>query len=420
MIQIIRNKRHNKIILRRLLFFNITLVLLLANSPLARAQLANPDLPYREGVKIKDVIIHSAIKTEEQFEGNIYLQDTDTKSDSITLVNPSVGIEIPLRRNRISADYDAEIYSYGSHESEDHVDHRVRALGEVNLADYKVSARDTVRIFIDRRADENSNRIKRQENTFRIGIEAKYERLGFDIGYTNKFEGYDSEEISFRSLTYSDRSRFVNIIDATLSYRFLPKTMALLENDLGFVTYHNSSEVPNSYYDEILLGMRGEWFAKLYINFKAGLRYQNYEDSNLIVDKDYVGLVMRGGLDYFATEDDTVTLAAERVVVESIYSNMNYYNVNALKLSYTHRFNDKVSATLFGIYQLNLYPAESTENNVTGKRYDNYLWGGASLRYDIRKWLSVEAKYEYRQRISRFDIFDYIDNLATLRGTVGF
>jgi len=38
----------------------------------------------------------------------------------------------------------------------------------------------------------------------------------------------------------------------------------------------------------------------------------------------------------------------------------------------------------------------------------------------VQKWLSFDAKYRYTQRISKFEIFDYFDNIVTIGGTVGF
>jgi len=38
----------------------------------------------------------------------------------------------------------------------------------------------------------------------------------------------------------------------------------------------------------------------------------------------------------------------------------------------------------------------------------------------MRRWISVEAKYEYRLKSSNFDTYDFKDNLVTIRGTAGF
>ena len=117
---------------------------------------------------------------------------------------------------------------------------------------------------------------------------------------------------------------------------------------------------------------------------------------------------------------NTIVLAVERANYESTYANMNYYTINMACLDYRRKLNNKITGGLFGYYQYHTYPGETTENGVTAKRYDEYFGGGASLRYDIQRWLSLEGRYEYRQKISMFDIFDYTDNIISLRGTGGF
>ncbi|GAG52787.1 unnamed protein product, partial [marine sediment metagenome] len=211
----------------------------------------------------------------------------------------------------------------------------------------------------------------------------------------------------------------LNIIDAEIGYRILPKTTLLFEGYLGFLDY-DSPLSSDSYYIETLLGLRGDLTSKLTVNLSGGLRHQDYESSDLTGSDDFTSFVARGGVDYYITDDDILNLSLERSIYESTYANMNYYNVNLISARYTHMFNNKISAGLFGSYQLNLYPGKSTEDGKTAKRYDHIFGTGCMVRYDIRKWISVELKYECLQRESRFSTFDYIDNLITIRGTVGF
>jgi len=110
----------------------------------------------------------------------------------------------------------------------------------------------------------------------------------------------------------------------------------------------------------------------------------------------------------------------KRAIYESTFQNLNYYNVNYVGLDYRHYFNKKLLASAFGYYQINLYPSSATVGGVNDKRYDQFFGGGAEIRYDIRKWISVKARYDYKQRKSRFGTFNYIDNLVTLTGTIGF
>jgi len=382
--------------------------------------LVNPDLPNRKGVEFWKFRVHSAAKVEQQFDNNVFLSDSDTRYDFITVLSPSVGVEVKAGDHRFSADYEVSQFLYGTWHDQNHFDHRVRALAEIKLSDYKITVSDEFRIFTDRAADENSLRLKENTNDFKAGISAQFNKLGFDAGYINKLWTYDSHDLSFASLTWSERAFVDQSVYATASYRWLPKTYLLAGSDIGLVRYYETSQLPDSWYYDGLVGIRGEWTSKITVNLKGGLRIQQYDTSQLIAHKPYVGPVIQGGVEYRPTTKDTIILAVERANYESTYANMNYYTVNMVGLDYKHKFIKKVTGGLFGYYQYHTYPGETTENGVTAKRYDEFFGGGASLRYDVQRWLSLEARYEYRQKISMFDIFDYIDNVITLRGTGGF
>jgi hypothetical protein len=127
-----------------------------------------------------------------------------------------------------------------------------------------------------------------------------------------------------------------------------------------------------------------------------------------------------GGFDYLVTKKDTVNVSLERGVYESLYSNMNYLEANIVAMKYTHKFNNKMLVRAYGSYQLNLYPTATNESGVTDKRYDNIYNFGCLGRYDIRRWLSAELRYDYTQKSSRFAIYNYADHRISLSGTAGF
>lgn len=384
------------------------------------AVLRNPELPDREGVETEWLKLHAAGRVAEQFDSNVFLSDSDTESDFITILAPSVGFEMKAGDSMLSADYEIAQYLFGTWHSQNHLDHRVRALAETQLTDYKVTVSDEFRIFTDRAANENSLRLKEDTNNFKAGVSAQFEQLGFDAGYINKIQYYDSDDIYVGSLQYWEKAYADQSVYGTLSYRIRPKTYLIFENDLGYINYYETSELPDSYYVDSLVGVRGEWTSKIVTNLRVGFRYQHYDNSDVVAHKPYVGAIVRGGLEYNPTPDDKVILNLERTDYESTYATNNYYTLNMVGLDYRHKFNRKVSAGAFGVYQLHNYPSETTENGATKKRVDNLANLGASIRYDMRKWVSFEARYEYRLKASNFDIFDYKDNLVTVRGTVGF
>jgi len=388
-----------------------------------RQKLTNSDLPDRTGFEVDPIVMHAAFKTEVQFDTNVFLEETGEDFDVVTILAPSMGLELPIGDHNFSADYELKANIFGIHTSHSYIDQSIRGLAEINLTDYKLTFANVYRRFSDRAGSEDVTHVKRQNNYMRAGVGTLLEQLQFDVGYTFGVENFIDDEVIYTTLTdsmsYHDKDRFLNVFDGTISYRFLPKTTLLLETYLGFIKYRNNKS-SDSWFTESMIGLKGELTSKILTNLSAGVRYQDYREARMTTDKDFIGLVVRGGATYNITKDDKIDLLLERNVYESMFNNMNYYNVNHAGLNYTHFFNKKISSRIFGYYQLNLYPEKATVGGLEAKRNDQIFGLGAAFRYDINKWASVDIEYQHKKRRSHFHVYNFSDDLITLNGTIGF
>lgn len=402
----------------------LTAVAVFAFVDMAAAELYNFDLPDRTGIRVWNTRskAHAAFRVEEQLDTNIFLDNTDRKFDSITVASPSVGVEVPLGRDCVvSADYEVDFNMYGTYNAENHMDQTARLLLEYELADYVITVKDTFDIFTNRAENEDSQRIRQNNNYLKASVSSVYKRFGFEVSYENSLDTYGSEDFIVPGIQYDFKDNMDQDVALVLSYRVWPKTTVFVKDTLGYADHLNTSLVPNYWYNETDVGVRGEWFRKTEVDAFAGFRYQGYDKvTSSMASNDFAGFVCGGGASYHPTDDDDVAVAILRTVYESTYSTMNYYIANLVSCAYRHRFNDKLYAGVYGGYQLHQYPSQTTENGVTAKRYDNYYIAGCNVVYNIRKWVSVEARYDFRNRVSRFDLFDYFQNVVSFRGTVGF
>ena len=384
--------------------------------------LFNEDLPKRRGIKVANdkAIIHAAARVEQQVDSNVFYVNSSTSTDYITILSPSLGVEVPFGPHRMSIDYEASKYIFSVYHLENHLDHRFRSLVDIRVSDVHFTIKDTFMVFTDRSGEEESLKLKHANNILRIGAEAKLNKLKYDIGYSNILETYLSQDLYLGNLTYEDRDRMTHQVDATIYYRFMPKTDVVIENNLGLIEYYNSSQVPGSWYNETLVGFKGAWFARMTLDFRAGARYEQYQNSQAFSHKNYLGPVAKGGFQYTLNGNNIFNLSLQKAMYESIYANINYFEANLAGVDYLHKFNEKISGKLSGTYQFHSYPCATTENGVTAKRYDNFYTAGASLRYDMHRWFSINMGYQYARKVSRFDIFNYLDNLFYLKGTMGF
>ncbi|HAJ56742.1 MAG TPA: hypothetical protein DCL35_03105 [Candidatus Omnitrophica bacterium] len=385
----------------------------------------SPDLPNREGLKVGNVILHSALRSGVDFDSNIFYADQGEQSDTIAYVAPSFGIEVPIQDSRLSVEYEASMAFFNQSNEQDHTDHKVRGLLAINLTDFKVLIDDTYNRVTNRAGSTEVGttgiRTREERNNVDVSVGAEFDKLAYRATYTNKIRRYLGEgQPLFGTMNYDDKNSVANIADIEVDYAFFPKTTLLLEQTAGTITY-DSSLVPDSYFYELLPGFKSEWTNKLKMDMRLGGRYQDYSSSDLVYDENFFGVVGRGQVDYKLTDDDTFTLTAERSVRESIYQNVNYYVANSAGIAYAHKFNDKLTSNLLFGWQMNTYPTQTTENGLTATRRDHIYRSGFSLRYEPQNWLAFEAGIEHRVRKSiKFPTLDYTDNVASFQATVGF
>jgi len=381
--------------------------------------LSNPDLPKRKGVEAGNIMFHSAISTGVTIDPNIYLSNQNEKYDIINTVEASFGVEIPLQEHKISLDYLAQQYFYERYNNNNHFDQRARGLLELNFTDYKVTLKDTYRKYESLPGEDNTSRLKQDDNDVRLGITHETDKFAFDAGYSNLVHHYFNDDAIFGVVTYKDRDAMLQVADISVGYKILPKTAIVLENDYGYAT-HKSDNSPDYYFDDILIGVKGELHKNLTTTLQAGYRYQYFNDSPILYDGTASKFICRGEVRYTFSDSDAFDLGVERTVNDSTYKDATYYTTNFVSLGYTHTFTEKLSSRIFGTYQRNMYPTETTEGAKTAKRIDNAYGLGASLHYDIRRWLSAEIGYEFKDAACNFNTFTYNDNIATFKVSAGF
>ena len=385
--------------------------------------LTNPDLPRRKGIEVGEVVFHSAISTGVIIDPNIYLSNSSEKYDVITTVEASAGLEIPIQEHKISLDYLAQQYFFTRYNVNNHFDQRVRGLLELNFTDYKVTLGDTYKKYQSLPGTDTTGRTKEDDNSFRVGVIHETDKFAFDVGYSNLLHRYLRDDYVFGPVTFRDRNSMLHVADITVGYKIFPKTSINLENDFGY-SYHTSKNSPDYYFDDVLIGVKGELLKNLTSTLQAGWRFQDFQDDTVLYDKSASKFIFRGGIEYKLSDRNIFDLGGERTTNDSTYANNTYYTTNFANLGYTHVFTEKLSSRVFGNYQRNMYPAETTEGagagTKTAKRIDNSFGAGATLHYDIRRWLSAEAGYQFKEATSNFDTFAYNDNIFTFKVSAGF
>ena len=163
-------------------------------------------------------------------------------------------------------------------------------------------------------------------------------------------------------------------------------------------------------------------------HYNLGLKWQPTEKTKLVAT---LGMVDRssdkaaGDKSEFAgeltathelTAKTTMQVVAARKVSESTVSTAAYSNDTVLSVSLMENFTEKIVGIMAITYSQN----DFQENAGQVGRSDDIYSIAPSLRYMFKDWLMADLGYEYSERDSDIDTYDYKANKLYLRFSAGF
>ncbi len=363
--------------------------------------------------------IHPIFAVEQAYDDNVFLTDTDKKSDSVTTIFTGVTLEPQLSEHELAVTYVADQQYFANNSSQNTVNHNVDAEATLHFNEWRVELSDSFRHFENRTGSEDTARIKRTSNAADVKIIYAFNKLDVGINYAHRLENYRSDLAigSFlgQALTYQDLDSNENSGEIETAFHFWPKTSVLFSGRYGALDHDTGKKSDSDYFD-ILTGLRGQLTAKGTIEGKIGYRNQEYDNSA----GDFNSVIFHVAFVENFTERDTLTIDIDRTTHDTIYKGNAYFKSTLVSGEYAHGFTDKVTGTINGSYRLNKYPVATTEGTKTVKREDDFWTIGADLSYELPKWGEIALAYTYGQRASTFDTFDYDNNLVSLGVTVEF
>ncbi|MFH1260110.1 MAG: outer membrane beta-barrel protein [Elusimicrobiota bacterium] len=344
--------------------------------------------------------IHMFVDLKKIYNDNIYLEPKGEKNkDEISVVSP--GIRLVTLRNVLAFNYNLDVFRYTGLTRENRLDHNFS--GQLNLGHQEkisLNFQDDFKKTADPPDSEKTSKESRIRNKFKAAITSKSNLSALGLGYIHLRDDYQSS-----SLDLLDKSE--QIFTLSGGYRILPKTDLLIENNIGVIKY-DKNVLSDSWYEQVRLGLAGGLTSKLTAAMKVGYQSRQYEKSGI---ENFTGLTSFLSLQHRITNRTRLDVFGERSVEESSYSTMNYYVLNRLGVRLDQKIWEKIFLTLESVLQKNIYPRESREDSLTAKRQDDFTSAALGLQYQLKGWFTPSLKYEYRQRNSNFDRFDYVDNL---------
>jgi len=360
-----------------------------------------------QGVQLGPFRLLPTLGVSLEYDDNILLTPDDELEDFIWHITPGITVELPSRRYAVRLGYQADVLRYMDNTDLDTVHHLALADARVDSA-IGLGLRLTDRFLITDDfagfpVPEVTERVERWENTLDAGGEYTLrERFAFDANFRWFMVDY-RDDPDFEQFDRDDYT-----VAGTVFYRVFPKTSVLGEVDYTMVRYDIPSVAADRDSDawRFLVGVKGDLTAKTTALVKVGWEWRDYDNTGR---EDWDGLVAEGSIVWKYRDPSEIRLFGGRANVESLDEGENYYITNYAGIEIRHFIRERWVLRVRGLGGVNDYPANETADGLP-ERSDTFFEVGASLRYQMRRWLAFELGYDFLYRDSDFDINDYQAN----------
>lgn len=371
-----------------------------------------PELRPDQEIKFGIVKLHPFFTTRMEYDDNVTLADKDDKEDVSFTQIPGMVVEMDFSDHRFEAGYGMELTNYVKFDDENSVNHLAHGILELNFNDLQITARDLFERSTSRVFTEASERDKLLNNA--VEVASRYDRPKWAAEFAWRHNTIDHLE----SLSANDYEE--DALGALAGYKILPKTLMLIEVDIGQVVYDRTGNANQDFW-QIYGGFRGEPNDEWAITIKLGFQDRQLGDvPGQGSQSDFDGLVADVDLLYNPTLTDSFRLGYVRMVKTSTFADNSWFRRDRIFVSYSKRFRQKwIFTPQFG-WQFHDYPEEGTAGGITKRRDDFYWQTAVELRYEIQRWLSMSMAYRFRARNSNLDTFDFENNRLTFDITFAY
>jgi len=347
-----------------------------------------------------DVLVSESVT----YDDNIYLTKNNEKGSFISTTRAGLGYksQLPDSGLKVSAGGALGYNAYTKHPNQNNFwESSVNA----GIENENLKVNDTFLFTSEPANSEQTDRTKRLSNKFAASYTTTHEKL-FSVGLS---VGDDFNRYLATRMHYLNRNR-VNA-GAQIYYNFTPKSNVFVEYAFADTVYRENG-TNNSVGHKVGLGVNTQLASKLSgtAEITYTMRDYSHDLGNTTNHPDLLGYYT--SLTWKATAKDTLTLAGERDMEETLYGNAvdgynRYFADSVVSLRMHHQFNSKWAAALTTAWE-NLHYSVSVNNK---KRNDNLYTVRPEVNYAFQDWLVGSIWYQFRTRHSNSG-FDYDSNKA--------
>jgi len=394
------------------------------------------------------------IGISEQYDNNLYLSETDRKSDWITLIGPSLAFNIRTEDTEAELSYDLRYAYYLSNHENNTFRHSLNLRG---LDGIPVSEKVTLDLVENLNISEDPIETSEQVTSTRRSRDRYYrntaggrinyhfgERDTFSAGFNHVLLINDDSDVAdsqrfqpsaaitywfdirngFR-LNYSFTRAVIegpedfdeHYATTTYTHRFTPRTQADLTYTYDYFDYKTEGTVTSRDGETTIeqedyvvhtgeLGLSHQFTQYLSGTITGGYYYWDRDFSKN--ESRFTGDATLNGS--FRFERGGISLRSSTGYRQQYFQAENlgfsrYYRVSG---TFNYQLLEDLSTNMSTFFQRDEY------KQTTTNREDN-TWGAtAAIKYQVRGWLAMSVGYSYQERDSTDSDNDYRDNRFTI------
>lgn len=360
------------------------------------------------GVAMGPLTAYPSVTYDVQRNSNIFLQAPNSglvKSDIIQSVKPAVRLEGKQGANVYAFGIGADLGRYSSSTADNYTDNNAFASANLN-PDARVRMRLNAN-YVDAHDPRGSttdpftqtpNRYRQQTlgGIFGYGAPGAQGRVELELGGLNKH--YTNNRTT---TAINDRSD--NILGGTFFWRIAPRTSLLAQVKRTGVDYTDPSATLDSTEMRYLGGVTWEATAATTGIFKIGQVKKDFKDSNR---PDFTGTNWEAQIQWSPLTYSKWDFITSKTPRETAGNFGDFVLATSYLARWTHAWTSQFSTIATGSYATDDYKGAGRNDKLTAL--------GLKGTYQMRRWLSFGASYDWSNRDSNIDTADYKKNVILL------
>ena len=357
------------------------------------------------------LLLNAAV--EAQYDDNV-LRKVEPISDSLIQISPELQYLTHMGKHIFAVDYQGEYSAFKDNTKLNYDNHGIALFARLDHSlkinsEFKLSYKDEV----EEPGTNNSTSLfitEFNQTQKKLAIAKLYYGTQQSIGQL--VLGLDHREYRYTNNLQGYRDVDRNKLTGTFFYRIAPKTRLLFQASIGDYNYVTKSQFPVQSSKETfyLAGVEWDITAKTSGSFKLGYQGKNFEQK---VYSDITGLSYILDMTWKPNTYSTIKIAASRMTQESSQLFTSAFVTNTYSVDAEHEITPRTKLKAAYSYDNDDIV---TVRNRTDKRHNVVL----GVEHSLLTWLSIGLDYQFIERSSDFEIYEYQANIIGLSLTTTF